>query len=148
MSTMPKPLTTNAGLTEPPSHTYHAEAYVLNGHIESSIDQEIHRQALVELNDEQGGDLRRTVGPFKLDEALTFDSGYTEISGSRDAKTDAWGTVVQASLDGFNVSDVITVDGAVARISTNHPVDNGHVPFVSFEGTKFENLRKSWAYVS
>jgi hypothetical protein len=36
---------------------------------------------------------------------------------------------------------VITADRVVAQVSTEHPLENGHVPHVTFLGTQFENLR-------
>jgi len=140
MSTMPKPRTTGAAFTGVASHTFHAEAYVLSGHIEQPIDREILRQALVELNNERGGDFFERVGSFQVDGAISFESGNTEVSGSRDPETQAWVTVATATIEGLHPADSIVVDRAVAKVRTEHPVEHGHVPFVSFAGTTFGNL--------
>jgi len=52
-------------------------------------------------------------------------------------------TLASAVLEGLNVLEVITADRVVAQVSTEHPPEDGHVPSVTFLGTRFENLRIS-----
>jgi hypothetical protein len=63
------------------------------------------------------------------------------VSGNRSLKNHGWVTLATSVLEGFNVLDVITVDRVVAQVSTEHPLENGHTPYVTFLGTQFENLR-------
>jgi hypothetical protein len=46
-------------------------------------------------------------------------------------------------MEGLNVFEVITADRMVSQVSTEHPLENGHFPHVTFLGTQFNNLRVS-----
>ena len=138
MATMPKPFLT-AGTY--PLHDYHAEANVLTGHLLNPVDQEIQKQASVHLRNEHGGHFFQRVEHYSLEGLISFRSGYTHASGYRSLKNQGWVTLSTSVLEGLNVLDVITADRMVAQISTEHPLENGHVPHVTFLGTRFENLR-------
>jgi len=68
------------------------------------------------------------------------------VSGSKSLKHQGWVTLTTSILEGYNVFEVITADRVVAQVSTEHPYpeppnENGHVPHVTFLGSKFENLQ-------
>jgi len=50
-------------------------------------------------------------------------------------------TLSTSVIEGLNVFEVITADRMVAQVSTEHALASGHVPKVTFLGTRFENLR-------
>jgi len=122
-------------------HKYHAAANVLSGHLRQPVDQEIYRQAPVALNDLRGGHFFQRAQNYSLEGLISFKSGYTRVSGNRSLKNHGWVTVATSVVEGLNVADVLTVDRVVAQTSTEHPIDNGHTPHVTFLGTQFENLR-------
>ncbi len=136
MSTMTKSLTTSEV-----SHTYHAKAEVLSGHLRLPLEREIQPQAPVLLNTKRDGYFFQRAERYSLEGLVAFKSGYTHVSGNRSLKNHGWVTLATSVLEGLNVLDVITADRMVAQLSTEHPVENGHVPYVTFLGTQFENLR-------
>jgi hypothetical protein len=136
MAASPKPF-----VTHELSHDYHAEAHVLSGHLLRPLDLEIREQGPVLLNDRRGGHFFQRAAQYNLEGLISFGSGYTHVSGHRSLKTQDWVTLATSVLEGLNVLDVITADRMVAQVSTEHAVENGHVPKVTFLGTHFENLR-------
>jgi hypothetical protein len=131
-------------------HVYHAEAHLLSGHIDHPIKQPIEEFGRVVLEKtRREGLFTQSVGETSLEGLISFKRGHTRVAGSRlNTKTDIWGndhsgwvTLSTAVLEGFNVLDVVTADRVVAQVSTEHSLTNGHVPKVTFLGTRFENLR-------
>jgi len=149
MATMPKPSAEPVPVLER-YHVYHAEAHILSGHLEHPIQQPIEHYGNVVLEKtRREGLFTESVGETSVEGLISFKSGHTRVSGSQlRNKTDLWGNdhsgwVTQSTsvLEGFNVVDVITADRVVAQVSTEHPMIYGHVPKVTFLGTRFENLR-------
>jgi hypothetical protein len=130
-------------------HVYHAEAHVLSGNLKHPIDQPIEHQARVVLERTRlDGHITQSVEETTLEGLVSFKSGHSRASGSKIAKKDLWGkdhsgwvTLSTSVLEGLNVFEVITADRVVAQVSTEHATENGHVPKVTFLGTRFENLR-------
>jgi len=131
-------------------HVYHAEAHVLSGHLEHPINQPIEHYGNVVLEKtRREGLFTESVGETSVEGLISFKAGRTRVSGSQlRNKKDIWGNdhsgwVTQSTsvLEGFNVGDVITADRVVAQVSTEHSLIYGHVPKVTFLGTRFENLR-------
>jgi hypothetical protein len=131
-------------------HVYHAEAFVLKGDLEHPIKQSLVPYGRVALeNTRRESLITQSVGETSVEGLISFKSGRTRVVGTQvKNKRDLWGndhagwvTLSTSVLEGFNVVDVITVDRLVAQVSTEHPMTNGHVPKVTFLGTRFENLR-------
>jgi hypothetical protein len=142
MSTM----TTTPKEIETISHTYHAKAEALSGHLKLPVEQKILAQAPTLLNTARDGHTFQRADKFSLEGLITVKSGYTHVSGNQTLKEDknhGWVTLATSVLEGLNVINVITADRVVSQISTDHPRVNGHVPHVTFLGTQFENLRIS-----
>jgi hypothetical protein len=135
--------------TIPPSgvHSYYAAAYLLTADFEQPVRETIRPRAYVKLP-EDGHYQFKLAGPFRLDGVVSYQSGYTQVAGYRNANpAGGFITLATAVVEGLNVLDVVTADRVVAQISTEHPVydpDDGEtdgVPSVSFLGTRFDNLR-------
>ena len=130
-------------------HVYHAEAHVLSGNLKHPIDQPIEKQARVVLEKtREAGHISESVREISLEGLISFKAGHSHASGSKIEKKDLWGndhsgwvTLSTSVLEGLNVFEVITADRVVAQVSTEHAMKNGHVPKVTFLGTRFENLR-------
>ena len=133
--------TARSSETEKVWHEYHAEANVLSGHLKQPVNREIYRQAAVGLDDLRGGHFFQRAEHYSLEGLISFKSGYSHVSGNRSLKNHGWVTLATSVLEGLNVLDVVTADRMVAQISTEHPLDNGRTPHVTFLGTHFENLR-------
>jgi len=128
------------------SHTYHAKAEALSGHLKLPVEQKILAQAPTLLNTTRDSHTFQRADKFNLEGLITVQSAYTHVSGNRSLKEDknhGWVTLATSVLEGLNVINVITADRVVSQISTDHPRVNGHVPHVTFLGTQFENLRIS-----
>jgi hypothetical protein len=125
------------------SHQFHAEAHALSGELRAPIRQVIEPHVPVELNDERGGHLTRFTEDVSIEGLITLNKAHTRVSGSKSEKHEAWVTLSTTVVEGFNVFEVITADRVVAQVSTEHTYVNGHVPSVTFLGTKFENLKVS-----
>jgi hypothetical protein len=149
MATMSKPMAEPVSALER-YHVYHAGAHILSGDLEHPIKQPIeHYGNVVIEKTRREGLFTKSVGETSVEGLITFKAGHTRVSGSQlKNKKDIWGNdhsgwVTQSTsvLEGLNVGDVITADRLVAQISTEHPLMRGHVPKVTFLGTRFENLR-------
>jgi hypothetical protein len=132
-------------------HVYHAEAHVLSGNLKHPVNQPIEHQARVVFEKtRRDGHVTRSVEETTLEGLISFKSGHTRASGSKIEKKDLWGndhsgwvTLSTSVLEDLNVFEVITADRVVAQVSTEHAMMSGHVPKVTFLGTRFENLRVS-----
>jgi hypothetical protein len=130
-------------------HVYHAEAHVLSGNLKHPVDQPIEHHARVVLEKtRRDGHITQSVEETTLEGLISFKAGHTRASGSKIEKKDLWGndhsgwvTLSTSVIEGLNVFEVITADRLVAQVSTEHEMKSGHVPKVTFLGTRFENLR-------
>jgi hypothetical protein len=130
-------------------HVYHAEAHVLSGNLKHPVEQPIEHKARVVLEKtRRDGHVSQFVAEDTLEGLISFKAGHTRASGTKIEKKDLWGndrsgwvTLSTSVLEGLNVFEVITVDRVVAQVSTEHPITDGHVPRVTFLGTRFENFR-------
>lgn len=148
MSANPKPLV-GSDVDSGQYHVYHADAQVLSGQLERPIQQQIEHYGRVVLeNTRRDGIVTQSVGATNVKGLISFKSGHTRVLGSQvHRKVDlmgndhsGWITLSTAVLEGFNVLDMITADRVVAQVSTRHPLKEGHVPTVTFLGSRFENL--------
>ncbi len=130
-------------------HVYHAEAKILSGQLKHPIEQPIDFGGHVVLSKtRREGHITRSMNASSLEGLISFKSGFTRASGNKIEKKDLWGndhsgwvTLSTAVIEGLNVLEVITADRVVAQVSTEHPFKRGHVPKVTFLGSRFENLR-------
>ena len=144
MATMTEtPETTLSQKNEPPSHEFHAEAHVLSGHLQRPIEQKIEQHAPVALKGRRSGHLTRLIEDVSIEGLISFKTGLTRVSGSKSLKHHGWVTLSTSIMEGLNAFEVITADRMVSQVSTEHPLENGHFPHVTFLGTQFNNLRVS-----
>jgi hypothetical protein len=153
MAANPNSLVCSELETEKRYHVYHAEAHVLSGNLKHPVDQPLETYARVALNNRRADHITQTVEGTSVEGLVSFKSGHTSVSGSQlKNKKDLWGrdhsgwvTLSTSVIEGLNVFEVITADRVVAQISTEHSdvqgQKPGHVPKVTFLGTRFENLR-------
>jgi len=150
MATMSKPIEEPVPVLED-SHVYHAGAHLLSGELEHPIKQPIEHYGNVVIEKTRRESLfSESVGATSVEGLISFKAGHTRVIGSQlKNKKDifgndhsGWITQSTSVLEGLNVGDVLTADHLVAQISTEHPLTYpGHVPKVTFLGTRFENLR-------
>jgi hypothetical protein len=129
--------------TQKPSHDYHAEAQLLLGHLKSPVKKEIEEHASLALKGDKDDHIFDHADDISVDGLISYTKGKTRVSGARSLKHDGWVTLATSILEGLNVFEIITADRVVSQVSTDHPYENGHVPYVTFLGTQFRNFRVS-----
>ena len=140
MATLVRPL---LHLFEHSTNLYHAEADVLSADLEQPLHDKVRPRAQVKLYERGDGSFYqfKYAEPFHLEGIISYESGYTQVAGSRSSKPGhGFATLATSVVENLNVLDVLTADRVVGRISTEHPLD-GQVPSVTFLGTRFENLK-------
>jgi hypothetical protein len=121
-------------------HHYHAEATALHARLHHPLKQRITPQGFVKLTDD-GGYRSRHAKNYRARGVISFKSSYTHVAGHKSLKDrHGWVTLVTSAIEGLNVLEVVTADRVVGQIATEHPL-GGHIPSVTFLGTRFENLR-------
>lgn len=123
------------------SHQFHGAAHVLSGELQGPIKHTIDEHAPVAMKDERGGHLKRVAQDVSVEGLISFKSGHSRISGYKSPKHQGWVTLSTSVMEGLNVFEVITADRLVAQVATEHPYVDGHVPHVTFLGTRYENLQ-------
>jgi len=123
-------------------HEYHVDAQLLSADFTRPLVRKIEPQAFISLEGENDHYSVQKAEPYNANGLISFKSGYTRVSGSK-SEDHGWVTLATAVVEGLNILDVVTADRIVAQVSTTHPPTNGHVPSVTFLGTRFENLRIS-----
>ncbi|MGP8174458.1 MAG: hypothetical protein ACLP7O_07910 [Terracidiphilus sp.] len=128
-----------SGATER-THTFNAEAKILEGDLRLPLVQKIPTQAHVLLNAAGVYRAQHSTG-YRLEGVFSFRAGHSQVAGNRSTKPgQGWATLVTTVIENLNVLEVLTADRVVGQIITEHPLE-GYVPSISFLGTRFENLR-------
>ena len=135
MATMSKPKPTPVEY-----HEYDVDAQLISGELRRPLVYKIGEQGFLSLEGESDHHFFQRAEPYSANGLISYRSGYTRVSGSYSQKH-GWVTLAAAVVEGLNVLDVITADRIVAQVSTEHPPFDGHVPTVTFLGTRFENLQ-------
>jgi hypothetical protein len=121
-------------------HHFHGEAHVFEAELQHPLTGDIKPQNHVKLLPE-GGYILEHAKDYRADNIVTFKSAHTHVAGHKSPKEGhGWITLTTSVIEGLNVLEVVTADRVVAQTSTEHPLE-GHVPTVTFLGTRFENLR-------
>jgi hypothetical protein len=125
---------------KPRKHIYNAEAKIIEGHLRLPITHRIQPQAHAQLPAEGGYQYCHS-RDYRIEGILSYDSAHSHVSGSKGMKPgEGWGTLSTTVIEGLNIMEILTADRVVGQIITEHPLV-GHVPTISFLGTRFENLR-------
>jgi hypothetical protein len=146
MATLPKPETSDAPLTvvrseKPLEHEYYSDAQLLKAEFKRPETRKIMPHMPLSLEGVDDGYSFQQVGQYTANGLVSFESGYTRVSGCQSEKH-GWVTLATAVVEGLNILDVITADRIVAQLSTEYPLKRGcYMPRVTFLGTRFENLR-------
>jgi hypothetical protein len=128
-------------MAPPRVHHFHAEATALHAKLQHPLNGEIKPQNHLKLHQE-GGYLSDHVKDYRVDNVVSFKAAHTHVAGHESPKRDhPWVTLTTASIEQLNVLEVVTADRLVSQIATEHPREKGHVPTVTFLGTRFENLQ-------
>jgi hypothetical protein len=120
-------------------HHYHADGSALGGIIKLPKSAFVPSQAEVSLAP-SGGSTSDKTGPLNFNDIVSCSGTETHASGSENAATGSWSTLVTTIVSGLNIRNTLTADRIVAQISVEHPPE-GYTPKVTFVGSQFLNLR-------
>jgi hypothetical protein len=119
---------------------YHAHAVGVAGRITRPFEETIAVQAASALS-ASGGYSSARQEPYRLREVFSHKGVHTEATGSHSPKTATHDTVVTATVDGFNLCDVVLADSFTARITSVHPERESAEPRITPQGSMFHKLR-------
>ena len=122
------------------THFFHANAAMLQSNGERSLAGQLPNKASIKLP-EEGGFRSQFIENYRSNNGVSFKSAYVHVAGTRSSKPGyGWVTLATSILTGLNVRDLVTADLVMAQVSTEDPLVD-HVPAVSFQGSRIENLR-------
>src|SRR5205814_756694 len=116
-------------------HYYHAEAAAVHGELKLPHPAKIERQAHAQVKPE-GGYESQQGKPFRVEGIVSYSAAHTQVAGHLEDQKKKPGrgykTLSSSLVENLNILNVVTVDRAVAQISTEHRLyeDEGHVPMV------------------
>jgi hypothetical protein len=119
-------------------HDYHVDAKILGGE-GLPLAQKVEDVAFLSLQGKDDRNFYKGADSY-ANKGISFRSGYTQVSGSY-SEEDGWWTIATAFVEGLDILGAVTADHIMAQVSTHHPFVDGHVPGVTFVGTRFENLK-------
>lgn len=120
------------------TYIYNAHGHALSGHITKPLEQVIEVQAGTSLPT-IGGVGRARVDKFRYQDFVSFEAGYTYVSGSK-LDDGSYTTLVTSTVEKLNILDVVTADAVVARVACAQKIDEPE-PRITVLGSKIENLR-------
>lgn len=118
---------------------YHALANAFSAHFTRPFNELIEVQAASALPI-TGGHGNARVDNFQFREFISFQKGYTHVSGSLQEDDGSNNTLVTATVEDLNLLDIVTADRITARVYSKHGADDREAKF-TIVGSKFENLR-------
>jgi hypothetical protein len=120
------------------SFAFHADAYALNASFHRPAPCQIEAQAATCVP-VFGGHAQSYARDFCVPRLARFQSAHSHVSGSMQDDNTATTQAITTIL-GLNIMDVITADRIVARLTSEHKLDEpeGHILAL---GSTFENLR-------
>jgi len=123
----------------PRTFHFHACAHAFSANFTRPFHHQIDIQAQSALP-VIGGHGHSRVDSFEFRSFISFQNGYSHVSGGHQPDDDTHNTLATAVLEGLNMFDVLTVDRVVSRLYSKHHADQreGSITWV---GSKFENLR-------
>lgn len=120
------------------SFAYHAHAYALNASFHRPASCQIEAQAATCLP-VFGGLAQSNVNDFCVSRLARFESAHSHVSGSLQDEHTAT-TQAITTIEGLNIMDVITAGRIVARLTSEHNLEDAEGHILAF-GSGFENLR-------
>ena len=124
---------------------FHGEALAFGGRMRIPYDEVLPGQAPAVLS-EIGGHTATDVGDFRYRDFLRFDRAHSEVTGSDTGRK--YCTLIQTTVEGLNINDMVTADRVVARLYSAYPhppededEEFAGEPSIKLIGTRFENLK-------
>lgn len=119
---------------------YHAHAVGLAGKITRPFEETLGVQAASALPGSGGYGSSRS-HDVRIREIFSCPVTHTEVAGSHNPRSDSHDTSATATVEGFNLSDVVTATTITARVSSSHPAGRDEEPTIVPLGTTIVGLR-------
>jgi hypothetical protein len=119
--------------------SYHAHVLALQGEVTHPIQQRIEPQAPSAVSAFGGFSVARA-DAFNLLDIVSHRGARSRAEAGYNPNTDEHYVLASVVLEGLNISDVVTVDRMVARLTVVHS-EKQEDPFISPQGSTIENLR-------
>jgi len=118
---------------------YHADASAIGGIIRQPFERVVSSHASISLA--QAGGLSRSprVEGFEVEGIVSARVAHARVWGNEDPDR-GYRSVASATVEGFNVLDVVTADAITAQVSIMHPYGN-RPSEISLFGSQFVNLQ-------
>lgn len=118
---------------------YHAHALALQGEITHPFQEKLEPQAPSAVSPFGGFGIARA-DPFSLRDVVSHGGARSRTEAGYNPKTDEHYAVANVVLERFNLSDVVTADSIVARLTAVHSGREDE-PRISPHGSFIQNLR-------
>jgi hypothetical protein len=118
---------------------YHAHALALQGEVTHPFQEKIEPQAPSAVAPFGGFGLAQA-DPFSLRDVISHRGARSRAEAGHNPKTDEHYAVANVVLEGLNLSDLVTVDRIVARLTAVHS-EKQEEPCISPHGSFIGNLR-------
>jgi hypothetical protein len=119
---------------------YHAQAVGLAGKITRPFEETLESQAVSAIPS-SGGYSSARKHDIRIREIFTCRVTHSEVAGSFNEKNDSHDTSATATVEQFNLSDVVTADVITARVSSAHPAEGDEEPSIRVFGSSIQGLR-------
>jgi hypothetical protein len=120
------------------TYLYNAHGHALSGRIAMPLNQIIAVQAGMSLPT-TGGVGHARVDKYRFNDLVSFEAGYTFVSGSSEDNK-VYSTLVTATVENLNILGVVTADRVVARLASTHNIQDDEAR-ITILGSSIENLR-------
>jgi hypothetical protein len=124
-------------------HYFHANASAWGGGLVYPVNTTLPVLAPTSLPS-VGGYLQAEHTDFRIGDSISIDRAYSSVSGARNPHDGSFETMVTATIEGVNISNVLYAKEITMRLTTNHPSNDTSVtyfPTVSFPSVSYSGLR-------
>jgi hypothetical protein len=122
-----------------PRFSYHAHALALQGEITHPFQEKLEPQAPSFVSPFGGFGVAQA-DPFNVRDVVSHRGARSRSEAGYNPNTDEHYAVANVVLDGLNLSDLVTVDSIVARLTAVHS-ERQDEPVISPHGSTIQNLR-------
>jgi len=113
----------------PRTYLYNAHAIGVGGRITRPFDEPIDAQAATALPI-SGGQGTACVENFHFRKVVSFKSAHAQVSGSQSSADYSYATLAMATVEGFNVQNMVIAKRLVSRLASHYPANDQQQPTI------------------
>jgi hypothetical protein len=126
-------------MNDQPRFNYHAHAVALEGEITHPFTEKIDVQAPSSVSP-NGGFGTAQADPYNLRDIVSHSGARSHTEGSYHPDTNQHYAVAHVKLEGLNISDMVTVDAIIGRLTAVHSTKQEE-PCISPHGSRIQGLK-------